>query len=82
MARCVGCGAELDPSWKYCIHCGIPADAHEIPPAIRPESAMPAVVPRRRAGLSRRSLIIGAVGVFVIVVALLVLAFVYLTGAA
>ena len=32
MKTCVGCGAQLDPTWKYCIHCGIAVDAKEFVP--------------------------------------------------
>jgi len=36
MSRCTSCSAELQPEWKYCIHCGtkVPA-APPVPPAIR-----------------------------------------------
>ena len=33
MKTCVGCGAQLDPTWKYCIYCGIAVDAKELVPA-------------------------------------------------
>lgn len=37
MSSCASCGAELDPSWKFCIHCGTPI----VPGAIRPEQPEP-----------------------------------------
>ncbi|HEY1531610.1 MAG TPA: zinc ribbon domain-containing protein [Galbitalea sp.] len=76
METCVGCGSPLAPSWKFCIHCGLAVDAPEIPGAIRPEAgAGPA--PRARS----RALLIGGIGVFVVGVALLVLAIALFAGA-
>jgi hypothetical protein len=66
MATCVGCGAELAPEWKYCIHCGIAADAHEIPSAIRPEPASAPPTATRRP----RRLIVGIIVIVAIVVIL------------
>lgn len=48
MKTCVGCGAQLDPTWKYCIHCGIPVDAKELVPvsaAVPADSAASAPAP-------------------------------------
>jgi hypothetical protein len=47
MESCVGCGATLAPTWKFCIHCGIAVDAHEIPAAIRPDDPVEAPTPSR-----------------------------------
>jgi hypothetical protein len=47
MATCEGCGAELAPVWKYCIHCGVPTIGSGVPairsgaPTIR--SGVPAI---------------------------------------
>jgi hypothetical protein len=74
MATCVGCGAELAPEWKYCIHCGIATDAREIPAAIRPEAP---VVRRRRIS----PLVIAGIAAFLVGIALLILSIAYLVGA-
>ena len=42
MGRCTSCSAELQPAWKFCIHCGTAV----IPSAIRPDVA--ASAPRTR----------------------------------
>ena len=40
MGRCWACDGELDPSWKFCVHCGIPIERDEqVPAAIRPADA-------------------------------------------
>ena len=37
MTTCWACDAELDPAWKYCIRCGVPAEKESaVPAAIRP----------------------------------------------
>ena len=36
MGRCWACDGELDPAWKFCVHCGIPIERDEVPSAIRP----------------------------------------------
>ena len=36
MARCISCSAELQPAWKYCIHCG--QRVADVPGAIRPDT--------------------------------------------
>jgi hypothetical protein len=76
METCVGCGSPLAPSWKFCIHCGLAVDPPEIPGAIRPDDGVPAVPPARS-----RALLIGGVGIFVVGVALLVLAIALFAGA-
>jgi hypothetical protein len=38
MSSCASCEAELDPKWKFCIHCGTPL----VPGAIRPDADEPA----------------------------------------
>jgi hypothetical protein len=35
MGRCWACDGELDPAWKFCVHCGIPIERDEVPSAIR-----------------------------------------------
>jgi hypothetical protein len=78
MATCVGCGAELAPEWKFCIHCGIAADAREIPAAIRPDDA--AAEPVARSTRSR-ILLVAAVAAFAIAAVLLLVAIAALAGA-
>jgi uncharacterized membrane protein YvbJ len=77
MATCVGCGAELSPEWKFCIHCGIAADAHEIPNAIR---SIPDDAPTEAKKRTTSFVVIGASAI-VLGIVLLVLAIVYLAGA-
>jgi hypothetical protein len=69
METCVGCGAMLAPTWKYCIHCGIAVDAEEIPGAIRPEVVVPADPP-----IPRRVLLLGGSGIFLAGLALVIAA--------
>lgn len=75
----MACEAELDPSWKFCIHCGIAVDAREIPGAIRPERQPPASGRRVR----RRNAIYLAAGVVALLVGLGLLGFsvAYFVGA-
>ncbi|MDQ1570818.1 MAG: hypothetical protein QOF79_1492 [Actinomycetota bacterium] len=73
MATCVGCGAELAPTWKYCIHCGIATDAHEVRPSVR--ATRPA-----KARFSTRALVGGGVALFLVIAAVLIVAIVALTG--
>jgi hypothetical protein len=75
METCVGCGSPLAPSWKYCVHCGISVEAPAIPGAIRPDGA-PAPHSRRR----NRALLFGGVGIFLVGIALLVVAIVIFAG--
>jgi hypothetical protein len=77
METCVGCGSPLAPTWKFCIHCGLAVDEPEIPGAIRPEAA----VAPARSGVSTRLLVLGGVGIFLIGVALLVIAIAFFAGA-
>ncbi len=44
MARCISCSAELQPAWKYCIHCGQRVET--VPSAIRPDAAPEPQTPR------------------------------------
>ncbi len=81
METCVGCGSPVAPAWKFCIHCGLaietpPVDGRpEIPGAIRPETqAMPDT--RRR----KRLLLLGGIGIFLIGVALLIVAITMFAG--
>ena len=76
METCVGCGSPVAPTWKYCIHCGLAVERHEIPGAIRPDNAV-----SREAPISSRALVLGGIGIFVIGVALLVLAIAFFAGA-
>jgi hypothetical protein len=69
METCVGCGAPLAPSWKFCIHCGIAVDPPEIPNAIRPDSAASPQHKRRN-----RALLLGGIGIFLVGIALLIVA--------
>jgi len=56
---CANCSAELDPEWKFCIHCGTPVPEREsIPGAIRPDAAPRAPLNR----LTIVALIVGVVG--------------------
>jgi hypothetical protein len=80
METCVGCGAMLAPSWKYCIHCGIAVDAREVTPGI-PSAIRPVAPPARPGAVRNHALLIGGVGTGVIGVALLGLAVAYATGA-
>jgi hypothetical protein len=66
----------LAPTWKFCIHCGLAVDEPEIPGAIRPDAAAPA----KRIGASP-ALIAGGIGIFLVGVALLVLAIAFFAGA-
>jgi uncharacterized membrane protein YvbJ len=77
MATCVGCGAQLAPEWKFCIHCGIAADAREI---TRDVPMAPTADPSTTSTRSRIFLIAG-VSAFVVAAALLILAIAYLVGA-
>jgi hypothetical protein len=76
METCLGCGFPVAPSWKFCIHCGLAVDEPEIPSAIRPDGpTLP--LPAR----SSRVLVLGGVGIFVIGIALLVVAIAFFAGA-
>jgi hypothetical protein len=74
MTECEGCGAQLAPSWKYCIHCGLATSALEIPAALRPSSG-PAMPPK-----FSRVLILCGVGIFLVGIGLIVVTAVYLSG--
>jgi hypothetical protein len=76
METCVGCGSPVAPTWKFCIHCGLAVDEPEIPGAIRPDGIAPA-----KPASSPRALIIGGVGIFIVGVALLVIAIAFFAGA-
>jgi hypothetical protein len=77
METCAGCGSPLAPNWKFCVHCGIAVERPEIPGAIRPE-APAAADPRRR----NRALLLGGIGIFLVGIALLVVAIVIFTRSA
>ena len=66
----------MAPTWKFCIHCGLAIDEPEIPGAIRPDGS---TSPKPSA--SPRILVIGGIGIFVIGIALLVIAIAFFAGA-
>jgi hypothetical protein len=72
METCSGCGAPIAPTWKYCVHCGIAIARPEVPAAIRPDG--PAVPDHRK---RNRALLFGGLGIFLVGVALLVMAVVF-----
>jgi len=74
METCAGCGSPLAPNWKFCIHCGIAVERPEVPGAIRPDAPV-AVDSRKRS----RALLLGGIGVFLVGIALLVVAIVIFT---
>jgi hypothetical protein len=76
METCVGCGSPIAPSWKFCIHCGLAVEAPETSGASSPDD----VAPAKRVG-SNRGLVIGGVAIFLVGVALLVVAIAYFAGA-
>jgi hypothetical protein len=75
METCVGCGSPLAPSWKFCIHCGLAVEAPDIPGAIRPADRAAAKV-----GASNRALVLGGIGIFLVGIALLVVALAFFAG--
>ena len=75
METCVGCGSPVAPSWKFCIHCGLAIEPPEIPGAIRPGDVAP-VKPA-----SSRALVLGGAGIFLVGIALLVVAIAFFAGA-
>jgi hypothetical protein len=77
MGKCVGCGDPVAPSWKYCIHCGLAIERPEVPAAIRPD--VPTTAPS--VWSSNRALILGGTGIFLVGVALLVVAIAYFARA-
>jgi hypothetical protein len=77
MGTCVGCGSPLAPNWKFCIHCGLAVEHPEIPSAIRPDDR-PEPVP---GPATNRLLVLGGVGIFLIGLALLVVAIAFFAGA-
>jgi hypothetical protein len=79
METCVGCGALLAPSWKFCIHCGIAVDAREILPEV-PSAIRPPAQPAKPGNVRNHALLIGGIGTGIIGIALVVLAIAYATG--
>lgn len=77
METCVGCGAILAPTWKYCIHCGLAVDALEIPGAIRPDAAAAAA----NRPVPSRALVLGGVGIFLVGLALIIVAVIIVAAA-
>ncbi len=78
METCVGCGSPLAPSWKFCIHCGIAVEAPEAVAAAGTPGTDAAV--GHNPGLRTRALILGGVGIFLVGVALLVMAIAIFSG--
>ncbi|HMH58431.1 MAG TPA: zinc ribbon domain-containing protein [Galbitalea sp.] len=76
MGTCVGCGSPLAPSWKFCIHCGLAVESPDIPGAIRPDDSAQA-----KTGTSNRALVLGGIGIFLVGIALLVVAIAFFAGA-
>ncbi|MDQ1563346.1 MAG: hypothetical protein QOI14_297 [Actinomycetota bacterium] len=76
MASCVGCGAQLAPAWKFCIHCGIAVDAN-IPP-VNPRTGSVSHV-RHRTSRSRTFIVAGVVA-FLIVIGLITAAIAFASG--
>jgi hypothetical protein len=78
METCVGCGSPLAPTWKFCVHCGIAVET--------PEPVAVAATPRTDAasghnpGIRTRAFILGGVGIFLVGVALLVMAIAIFSG--
>lgn len=62
MTSCWACETQLDPAWRFCIHCGVPVERPEVAAVDRPPLPVLAVF----------SIILAVIGVLVIVVALLV----------
>jgi hypothetical protein len=75
METCVGCGSPLAPSWKFCIHCGLAVEAPEIPGAGRSDDVVPA-----KPGPSNRTLVLGGIGIFLVGIALLIVAIAFFAG--
>jgi hypothetical protein len=77
MASCVGCGAQLAPAWRYCIHCGIAVDAKIAP--VNPRTGSASHV---RPGTPRaRRFIVAGVIVFLIGIGLIAAAIAFASGA-
>jgi hypothetical protein len=76
METCVGCGSPIAPSWKFCVHCGLAVDEPEIPGAIRPDDGAPA-----KSASSARGMLLGGIGIFVVGIALLIVAIAFFAGA-
>ncbi len=74
METCVGCGSPVAPAWKFCIHCGMAIEPREIPAAIRPDAS--AAPPR-----GGRLYVLGGIGLFLVGIALLVVAVAFFDGA-
>jgi hypothetical protein len=75
METCAGCGVPLAPTWKFCVHCGIAVTEPELPGAVRPDGA---ATPAHRS--RNRALLIGGIGIFIVGIALLVVAIVIFVG--
>jgi hypothetical protein len=75
METCVGCGSPIAPTWKFCIHCGLAVDEAETPDGTPPDDVVPARAP------TNRVLVMIGVGIFVVGVALLVVAIAFFAGA-
>jgi len=75
METCAGCGTTLAPTWKFCVRCGLAVPEVQVPGAIRPDAPVYASHRTRN-----RALLIGGIGIFLIGIALLVVAFVMFTS--
>jgi hypothetical protein len=74
METCVGCGSPVAPTWKFCIHCGLAIDPPEAADAS--VAALPA-----RSRSSSRALLFGGIGIFIVGIALLIVAIAFFAGA-
>jgi predicted nucleic acid-binding Zn ribbon protein len=75
METCAGCGSPIAPNWKYCIHCGIQIE--------RPRAASAPEAPAQIDKHQKRRirvLMAGGIGIFVVGVALLVIAGMFFAG--
>ena len=63
MTTCWACETQLDPAWRFCIHCGVPVE-RDASPSSRDRPPLPV--------LAVFSIILGGIGVLVIVIAVLV----------
>jgi predicted nucleic acid-binding Zn ribbon protein len=75
METCAGCGAPITPTWKYCVHCGLEVERPEVPAAIRLDALTPHDHRRRN-----RALLFGGIGIFLVGIALMVVAGAFLIG--
>jgi hypothetical protein len=77
MEKCLGCGQEVGASWKFCIHCGLAVHRTSVPAAIRFDDSMDDAPAK---GAVSRGLVIGGIGIFLLGVALIVIAFAFFSN--